>query len=74
MIEPRLLKADEAAQYLNYHYETLYELARRGEIPAVKVGRSVRFDRLELDKWVDKKIAESHEEALKSPWSYKNRF
>lgn len=72
-MEPRLLKADEAAKYLNFHEETVYEMARRGMIPTVKVGRAVRFDRIELDKWVDKKIAASVEEGVKSPWSYQNR-
>ena len=69
-MEPRLLKADEAARYLNYHAETLYELTRKGMILAVKVGRSLRWDRVELDKWIDKKIAESRAESLESPWSY----
>lgn len=73
MLEPRLLKIADAACYLNYHEETLYELARKGFIPVVKVGRSVRFDRLELDRWIERKIAESQAEALQSPWSYQNR-
>lgn len=73
-MEPRLLKVEEAAHYLNFHPETMYELARRGIIPTVKVGRAVRFDRVELDKFVEKKIAESFEESLKSPWSYQNRI
>lgn len=73
-MEPRLLKVEKAAEYLNLHTETVYGLARKGVIPTVKVGRAVRFDRLELDKFVENKIAESREEALKSPWSYQNRF
>lgn len=72
-MEPRLLKVDEASRYINLHEETVYDLARKGVIPVVRVGRSIRFDRYALDLWIDKKIAESQTEALQSPWSYLNR-
>lgn len=72
-MEHRLLKVDEAATYLNFHPETLYELARKGVVPAVKQGRAIRFDRVELDRWIDKKISDAKEEASDSPWSYLNR-
>lgn len=33
---------------------TLYRMAREGRIPAVRVGRSIRFDVAAIDKWLAK--------------------
>lgn len=46
------LTLDEAAQYLKIGKTTLYELARKGAIPAHKIGREWRFDAEELDSWL----------------------
>src|SRR5712691_8876131 len=40
---------DEAAHYLAVPTRTLYLLAQRKQVPAVKVGRAWRFKRSELD-------------------------
>jgi diguanylate cyclase (GGDEF)-like protein/excisionase family DNA binding protein len=40
---------DEAARYLSLPIRTLYLLAQRGQVPAVKVGRAWRFKRSVLD-------------------------
>ena len=42
----------EAAQYLKIGKSTLYDLARKGKIPAHKMGRKWRFDAKELDEWL----------------------
>jgi len=42
---PLWLTAQEAGELLRIHPQTAYELARRGELPARKVGRAVRIDR-----------------------------
>ena len=47
-----LLNTEEAAQFLHYHPEYLRQLARKGKVPAVKIGpRAWVFDREELRKW-----------------------
>lgn len=33
---------------------TVYKLARAGQIPCVRLGRTVRFDRQVIDKWLDR--------------------
>jgi len=51
---PRLMNATEAAAYLGRESEaSIYHLVKRREIPCVKHGRNLRFDRLELDKWIE---------------------
>lgn len=41
--ESGVLNANEAAEYLKDHVETVRRMARRGEIPAFKVGKDWRF-------------------------------
>lgn len=53
LLDEPLLKADEAAQLLHVPRSTLYELVRSRRLPHVKVGRSLRFTRAHLARWVD---------------------
>jgi excisionase family DNA binding protein len=39
----------EAAQYLGFSLKGLYQHVRKGQVPAHRVGRSLRFNRDELD-------------------------
>ena len=58
MDEKRLFTVDEAAYYLGLTKTTLYTWTCQKKIPYVKIGRALRFDRAELDTWVEsKKIA-----------------
>jgi excisionase family DNA binding protein len=38
--------------YLKLPKSTLYRLVQQGQLPGHKVGRSWRFDRDEIDKWI----------------------
>lgn len=60
----RFLKPEEAGEYLSISPKTIYALAARGEIPAVKVGGSIRIDRKKLDENLDAQI-NLQEERLK---------
>jgi excisionase family DNA binding protein len=51
-IRRRLLTASEAAEYLGLAETTVRQWASMRKIPAVKLGRSLRFDVLELEKWL----------------------
>jgi excisionase family DNA binding protein len=51
-IEQRYLSVLDAAAYLGLSAKTIYAWAERGAIPAYKVGRVWRFDKLELDEFV----------------------
>lgn len=45
-----LLSPDEAADILRCHPETVKRLCRRGELPAIKIGRQWRLNRLALSR------------------------
>jgi len=42
----------EAAEYLNLSVRTIYRLVKNGKLPGHKVGRSWRFKKDVLDKWL----------------------
>lgn len=46
------LKVPEVAEELRIARSRAYELVGTGEIPAVKIGRSVRVNRKELERWL----------------------
>lgn len=47
-----LLTAKETAKVLQVTLPRVYELARAGLIPCVRMGRQVRFDEAALREWV----------------------
>jgi excisionase family DNA binding protein len=48
-----VLTLEQVAQLLRLHSSTIYRMAKRGEIPGVKVGRVWRFSKDALDKWLN---------------------
>ena len=42
----------ELTAYLKMPRSTLYRLVQHHELPGHKIGRSWRFDRDEIDKWI----------------------
>ena len=49
----RLLTTDEVAEYLRLNRETVLRKARKGEIPAIKMGyKSYRFHKDQIDDWL----------------------
>ena len=63
----RLMTAEEVAEYLHVHLQTVYLWAKMGRLPFLKLGRSVRFDKLALDQLIRRKIEEN--EARLLPWA-----
>ena len=50
---PRLLTVDDLAELLeSISTDRIYELAREGQIPHVRVGRSVRFSAEAVAAWL----------------------
>jgi excisionase family DNA binding protein len=47
------MKVAEVAQELRIARSRAYELVADGSIPAVKIGRSVRVRRKELERWLE---------------------
>jgi excisionase family DNA binding protein len=50
----RLLTIPEAAEYLGLSKLTLYEWVSQRKIEYVKVGRLVKFDQRQLERWIEK--------------------
>lgn len=53
LIEPLALTIDQAAKLLQVSSRSLARLTASGEIRAARIGRSVRYDRRELLRWLD---------------------
>ncbi|SMO61070.1 transcriptional regulator, AlpA family [Balnearium lithotrophicum] len=52
-MEKKLLTVKEACEYLSISKATLYKLIKEGKIKPVKIGKSTRFDRQDLDRLVE---------------------
>jgi len=44
----------QVAEYLQMSDDKIYDMAKKGELPAVKIRQQWRFDREELDRWLKK--------------------
>lgn len=51
--ERAYLKVPEVAEVLRIARSRAYDLVARGEIPAVRIGRSVRVSRNDLERWLE---------------------
>ena len=55
-MEKRLITVKELADYISSTKGSIYQMLFRHEIPeqaVVKLGRAVRFDLKEIDKWIE---------------------
>jgi len=58
-VDKRLLNPREAALYLGLKVDTVYRKARLRELPSVKVGRCLRFDKNALDRLIEQHTIET---------------
>ncbi len=49
-----LLTPDEVAQMLGIARKTVLVWAREGQLPCIRVGRFVRFDHADIDRWLER--------------------
>ena len=47
------LNAVEVAEILNITKNTVYEMIKRGELPAYKVGRKIRIDKSDIENYIN---------------------
>lgn len=57
-IQRTTMTVQEAASYIGVSSHLIYALARRGEIPVVKVGRRVLLKRDSVDRWLNENETE----------------
>jgi excisionase family DNA binding protein len=46
------MDAVETGKFLGIQPQRVYEMARKGILPVVRLGRQIRFDQDQLDKWI----------------------
>ena len=57
-MESELLSVEEVTRILKISRATVQRWCRGGELPAVKIGKSYRIRREDLDLWYEGKLAE----------------
>jgi excisionase family DNA binding protein len=48
----RLLDLEQVAQFLGVSKQTVYSWVQQDRIPVVRIDRRLRFDIVEIDKWL----------------------
>ena len=56
MSQETLLNVKQVAEYLQLKESTIYSWAQDGKIPAIKIGRTWRFRRKDLDTWLERHL------------------
>ena len=56
MSQDTLLNVKQVADYLQLKESTIYSWAQDGKIPAIKIGRTWRFRRVDLDGWLGRHL------------------
>ena len=59
LVQPLLLRTDEVASLLGIGRTKVFELLSSGELPAIRIGRSVRISREHLEAWIDEALGAS---------------
>lgn len=53
----QIMTIKEVSEYLKLAEKTAYRLASQGKMPAFKIGGSWRFDKADIDKWIEEQKA-----------------
>ena len=54
MIEPRYLTVEQCAIYLGRTVDGVRGLVKRRQVPVIRLGRKVQFDKEALDRWIQR--------------------
>ena len=54
IVTRRLLSIGEASEYMGVSKRTLYRMIRGHQIPFLRIGRLVKFDLEQIEKWIAK--------------------
>ena len=57
-----LMTVKELSQYIHVNRMTVYKLARKGKMPAVKIGSEWRFKKKQIDDWLENRSEAGKEE------------
>ncbi len=70
MTEELLWTVDDIARFLRLRTETVRAMARRGEIPALQVGRLWRFEPGQVKSWLGQREKKAEAENTAAPAGY----
>ena len=48
-----LMTTKQVADYLQLHIITVYQWSREGKLPTLRLGKTIRFRKSEIDAWID---------------------
>lgn len=48
----QLMTVQQVADYMQMSTDKVYDMAQKGEIPALKIRQQWRFDRSDIDSWL----------------------
>lgn len=63
MHDNQFLTTEEVMDYLQVNLRTVYRLIRAGRIPAVRIGRQWRFQKTDIDAWLEDNRTGGHQDA-----------
>ncbi len=55
----KLMTTKELAEYMQLNPLTVYRKVKEGEIPYIRLGRSIRFKKEQIDKWLEAETQEN---------------
>jgi excisionase family DNA binding protein len=58
-MEESLLRSGEVAEILKVSISMAYSLMRRGDIPTVRIGSSVRVRKGDLDRYIEENVTQT---------------
>lgn len=63
-LQRKTITAQEAADYIGVHIDTIYTMVRQKEIPHIRVRRRILFKTDTLDAWMNDQESNSCKEAM----------
>ncbi|MGM0903098.1 MAG: helix-turn-helix domain-containing protein [Bacillota bacterium] len=63
-MQRKTITAQEAADYIGVHIDTIYTMVRQKEIPHIRVRRRILFKTDTLDAWMHEQEMNSCQEAI----------
>lgn len=56
---PEVMTIDQVAEYLHLHKQVVYRHVKRGNIPASRIGATIRFKKSVIDAWLEESARRS---------------
>lgn len=73
MHDEHFLTTEEVMDYLQVNLRTVYRLIKAGRIPAVRIGRQWRFQKKDIDAWLDANRSNTGAKPARAPGDQRAR-